>query len=91
MLITILAESNRVPFDLAEAESELIAGFITEYGSIHFSLILLTEYATIIVFGMILLILFHFPSLILCLFLVLIGLVRCSLVRLKYDELMINA
>ena len=91
MLITILAESNRVPFDLAEAESELVAGFITEYGSLHFSLILLTEYATIIVFVMILIILFHLPFFYSLLLLCLIGLVRCTLVRLKYDELMINA
>jgi NADH-quinone oxidoreductase subunit H len=46
--ICILGESNRVPYDLPEAESELVAGFITEYSSILFSLILLTEYASII-------------------------------------------
>jgi len=40
--------SNRVPYDLAECESELVAGFITEYSTIYFSLILLTEYANII-------------------------------------------
>ena len=38
----------RVPFDLLEAESELVAGFITEYSSIYFTLILLTEYGSII-------------------------------------------
>jgi len=46
--LLILGESNRVPFDLPEAESELVAGFITEYSSIYFTLILLTEYGNII-------------------------------------------
>ncbi len=46
--VSIPADSNRVPYDLPEAESELVAGFITEYSTIYFSLILLTEYATII-------------------------------------------
>ena len=49
MFICILGESNRVPYDLPEAESELVAGFITEYSSWLFSLILLTQYASIIV------------------------------------------
>ena len=44
----MLADTNRIPYDLPEAESELIAGFITEYSTIYFSLILLTEYANII-------------------------------------------
>ena len=46
--LSLLGESNRVPFDLSEAESELVAGFITEYSSIYFTLILLTEYGSII-------------------------------------------
>ena len=46
--ISIPADSNRVPYDLPEAESEPVAGFITEYSTIYFSLILLTEYANII-------------------------------------------
>ncbi len=46
--VSIPADTNRVPYDLPEAEAEPVAGFITEYSTIYFSLILLTEYATII-------------------------------------------
>ncbi|MCP4986560.1 MAG: NADH-quinone oxidoreductase subunit H [Colwellia sp.] len=48
-LLSILGHCNRVPFDLIEAESELIAGCFIEYSSIYFSIILLTEYANIII------------------------------------------
>ena len=57
-LITILAETNRVPFDLPEAEPESVAGFITEYSPVYFPLILLTEYATIIAFSLFIIIIF---------------------------------
>ena len=46
--VSISADPNRVPYDLPEAESEPIAGFITEYSTIYFSLILFTEYDNII-------------------------------------------
>jgi NADH-quinone oxidoreductase subunit H len=43
-MITIVAEVERIPFDLPEAEAELVEGWWTEYGGMRFGLLMLAEY-----------------------------------------------
>ena len=58
MFVSLLAELNRCPFDLPEAESELICGYNTEYSGMRFAIFYLSEYAMLFANAMFLSILF---------------------------------
>jgi NADH-quinone oxidoreductase subunit H len=110
--VCALAESNRLPFDLPEAEQELVGGYHTEYSGLKFALFFLGEYTHVITVSFLLSILYfggwHFPGiaeydvrypgavlvklLVLwikaAIFILLIMLVRWTLPRFRFDQLM---
>lgn len=56
--VSMFAETNRLPFDLAEAESELVVGFHTEYGAFKFALFFIAEYMNMVTMSCIVTLLF---------------------------------
>nr|YP_009441863.1 NADH dehydrogenase subunit 1 [Dryocoetes villosus]AOY39616.1 NADH dehydrogenase subunit 1 [Dryocoetes villosus] len=95
LLVSLLAETNRSPFDFAEGESELVSGFNVEYSSGSFAMIFLAEYASILFMSMLSSILLMGGNLNNMFFFVKLGIVgffwiwvRGSLPRYRYDKLM---
>jgi len=99
-LVCVIAEINRAPFDLPEAENELVAGYYTEYSSMKFAMFFLGEYGSMINAGAIATTLFlggwqgpFLPPVVwflikLCAFLFFYIWLRATLPRFRYDQLM---
>lgn len=102
--ISMLAETNRAPFDLPEAEAELVAGYNVEYSSIIFAMFFLGEYTNMLLMATIIVLLFFggwlplisilgfmpgfWLSFKVIIFCFLYILVRAALPRYRYDQLM---
>jgi NADH-quinone oxidoreductase subunit H len=99
-LIAAVAETNRAPFDLPEADTELVAGYHTEYSGFRFAMYFMAEYVSVITASALAATLFlggwsfpilpgpHWLILKMLLFLFLFVWLRATLPRLRYDQLM---
>jgi len=107
-IVSAIAETNRLPFDLAESEQELVAGWHTEYSSLKFAMFMLAEYANMVTVSALATIMFlgcwsgpvagpdwlqaTLPTLWFVLkifiFIFFYVLLRSTLPRLRYDQLM---
>nr|YP_010004131.1 NADH dehydrogenase subunit 1 [Prioneris clemanthe]QNR01237.1 NADH dehydrogenase subunit 1 [Prioneris clemanthe] len=95
MFSSMLAETNRTPFDFAEGESELVSGFNIEYSSGGFAMIFLAEYSSILFMSMMFVLLYMGGYSLSLMFYLKMGLisflfiwVRGTLPRYRYDKLM---
>nr|YP_010850295.1 NADH dehydrogenase subunit 1 [Tomicus minor]WGH11786.1 NADH dehydrogenase subunit 1 [Tomicus minor] len=95
IIISLLAETNRSPFDFAEGESELVSGFNVEYSSGLFALIFLAEYTSILFMGLVSTLFFLGADMVNILFYVKLMFilfmwvwVRGTMPRYRYDKLM---
>jgi NADH-quinone oxidoreductase subunit H len=99
--ISALAETNRVPFDLPEAETELVSGFATEYSGMRWALFFMAEYAGMFVISALMVTCFlggwsgpgFLPGIVWFLlkvygFIFLYFWIRATLPRYRYDQLM---
>lgn len=100
-IISAIAESNRAPYDIVEAESELVAGFIVEHSSVPFVLFFLAEYGSLVLLSTWTVFLFFGGSLIfvnpivaaffvafkITIICLIFVLIRSTLPRLRYDIL----
>jgi len=88
-MIAALAESGRIPFDLPEAESEIVAGFITELSAVPFVLYFLGEYTSLFLLITLTSLMFlpRLFSVSLILVLSVAIWARATLPRLRYDQL----
>nr|YP_010507258.1 NADH dehydrogenase subunit 1 [Xenos yangi]QPP04710.1 NADH dehydrogenase subunit 1 [Xenos cf. moutoni RZ-2020]UXG18687.1 NADH dehydrogenase subunit 1 [Xenos yangi] len=98
MFIIFLAESNRVPFDFIEGESELVSGFNIEYGSGYFTFIFVAEYLSILLMCYVFIMFFFSGNLLsfnfylkLMMLVYLYMMIRGAFPRFRYDKLMMMA
>lgn len=100
-LISMFAETNRVPFDLPEAETELVSGYSTEYSGMRFGMFMIAEYINMITMSSLITLLYlggwngpgFLPGVVwfvlkVLVFIFLFIWIRATLPRLRYDRLM---